>query len=102
MVLFHVGDYINHHNCNYWALCHNDPNMPVEGLQARLKVFVWCGMTATKVVGPYLLRNTMNTDRYLQMLEYEVWSTVSSWDKMDNVIFIQDGEPHQFPLTGRA
>jgi len=30
---------------------------------------VWCGMTATRVIGPYLLHDTMNAESYLQMLE---------------------------------
>jgi hypothetical protein len=36
-------------------------------MQNRPKVTVWCGMTATKVIGPYLLHDAMNADRYLQM-----------------------------------
>ena len=38
---------------------------------------VWCGMTATRVIGPYLLHDTMNAERYLQMLKDYVWLIVS-------------------------
>ena len=38
---------------------------------------VWCGMTATRVIGPYFLRHTMNAERYLQILEDYVWPIAS-------------------------
>ena len=67
--------FVNRHNCHYWAA--HDPEVTVEKMQNRQKVTVWCGMTATRVIGPYLLRDTMNAERYLQMLEdyvsYRIW-----------------------------
>ena len=64
---FHIGRFVNRHNCHYWAA--HDPEVTVEKMQNRPNVTVWCGMTATRVIGPYLLRDTMNAERYLQMLE---------------------------------
>jgi hypothetical protein len=51
--------------------------MTVEKMQNRPKVTVWCQMTATRVIGPYHLRDIMNAEHYLQMLEdnvaYRIW-----------------------------
>jgi hypothetical protein len=48
-------------------------------------------LTATRVIGPYLLRDTMNAERYLQMLEDYVWSIVSGWENIDVLVFMRDG-----------
>uniref|UniRef100_A0A0L8I8A4 Uncharacterized protein n=1 Tax=Octopus bimaculoides TaxID=37653 RepID=A0A0L8I8A4_OCTBM len=75
--VFHVGDFINRLNFPFCASCDKDPNMTVERMQVPPKVTMWCEMTATRVVGPYLLRDTMDTDCYLQVLKHYVWTTVS-------------------------
>lgn len=55
-----------------------------------------------QVISLYLLCDTMNTDHYLQILENYVWSTVSGFDNIDDLIFIQDGVPPHFALAVRA
>ena len=75
---FHMGGFVSRHNCQYWAA--HDPLVTVEKMQNRPKVTVWCGMTATRVFGPYLLRDTMNAERSLHMLEDYVWPIVSGWE----------------------
>jgi hypothetical protein len=92
--LFCVSSSINRHNCHYWLA--QDPSMMVEMMQNCPKVTVWCGMMATSVTGPYLLRDTMNSKHYLQMLQDYVWPMVSGWENIDDLIFMQDGAPHHF------
>jgi len=89
--VFHIGGFVNRHNCYYWAA--HDPEMTVEKMQNRPKVILWCGMTATRVIGPYLLRDTMNAERYLQILEDYVWSIASGWENNDELVFMHDGTP---------
>ncbi|PSN58080.1 hypothetical protein C0J52_06513 [Blattella germanica] len=59
-------------------------------------------MTATNVIGPFILRDTMNAERYLQMLEDYVSPMVSAWDNINDVIFMQDGAPPHFANVVRA
>jgi hypothetical protein len=73
--VFHVGGFVNRHNCDYWAAQH--PSMTVEQTQNRPKVTVWCAMAATSVIVSYLLHDTMNFECYLQMLKDYAWPTVS-------------------------
>jgi len=47
---FYIFAFVSRHNCHYWAA--HDPEVTVEKMQNRPKVIVWCGMTATRVVGP--------------------------------------------------
>ena len=44
----------------------------------------------------------MNAERYLHMLDSFVWPTVSGWDNIDDLIFMQDGAPPHFALNVRA
>jgi len=62
-------------------------------MQNGPKVTAWCGMTATGVIGPYILRDTMNAERCLHMLEDFVWSIVSGWENIDELVFMHDGAP---------
>ena len=72
---------------------HTIPEVTVQKMQNRPKVTVWCGMTATRVIGPYLLRDTMNAERYPQMLEDYVWPIVSGWENIEELVFMHDGAP---------
>ena len=100
--VFHVDGFVNRHNCHYWGTNETDPKQTVERMQTRPKVTVCCGMTASRIIGPYVLRDTMNAERYLHMLDSYVWPTVSGWDNIDDLIFMQDGAPPHFALTVRA
>ena len=103
--VFHVGGFVNRHNCHYWGTNETDPKQTVERMQTRPKVTVWCGMTASRIIGPYVLRDTMNAEHYLHMLDSFVWPTVSGWDNIDDLIFMQDGAPsdgHDKPFCTTA
>ncbi|KAJ4447461.1 hypothetical protein ANN_09468 [Periplaneta americana] len=54
-------------------------------LRSRKAVTVWCdiGLTPKQVAGSFILRNTMNAERYLAMQENEVWPIVSIWDNIN-------------------
>ena len=92
--IFFVGGFVNKHNCHYWAS--TNPHMIFTKSQNRLKVTVWCGMTSSRLIGPFILRETMNGDRYLQMLQQDVWPEVSTWPNADELVFMQDGAPPHY------
>ena len=89
--VFHVGGFVSRHNCHYWAA--HDPEVIVEKMQ-NPPVTVWCRMTATRVIGPYLLRDTMNAVRYPQTLENYVWPIVSGWENIDELVCMHNGVSH--------
>ncbi|PSN36858.1 hypothetical protein C0J52_21456 [Blattella germanica] len=49
----------------------------VEKKQSRPKKTVWCGITTTNLVDPYLLCDTMNVEQYFEMLQDYIWPMVS-------------------------
>jgi hypothetical protein len=56
-------------------------------------------MTATRIIGPYHLRDNMNAERYLQILEGNVWPIVSDWENIDEFIFMHYAAPPHFALS---
>ena len=97
--IFHVGRFVNRHNCHYWAS--EDPMIIAEKSQSRPKIVVWCGMTSTRVIGSFCIRDTMNAERYLDMLRNQVWPTISTWKNFDRMFFMHDGAPPHFGRTVR-
>jgi len=59
-------------------------------------------MTATRIIGPYLLRDTMNAKRSLQILEDYMWPIVSGWENIDELVFMHDGAPPHFAMSVTA
>jgi hypothetical protein len=92
--VFHVGGFVNRHNCHYWD--DQDPGMTIEKIASQLKVVVWCGFTSTRFAGPYLLCDTMNGERYLEMLQNYVWPEISQWENIEELIFMHDGAPPHY------
>ena len=55
-------------------------------------------MTLDRILGPFILHDTMNAERYLTMLRDEVWP-ISAWDNIEDLIFMQDGAPPHFAIV---
>ncbi|KAJ4444404.1 hypothetical protein ANN_06196 [Periplaneta americana] len=68
---FHLSRFVNKQNFPYWS-----EGQPMQVLEQPLhseKVTVWCGISASGIIGPYLFeeRNrtmTVNADHYQEML----------------------------------
>ena len=74
--VFHCSSFANLHNCHYWKRNETDPKHTVERRQTWSKVTVWWRMMASRIIEPYLLHDTMNEERYLDMFESFVWITL--------------------------
>ena len=64
--VFHIGELVNRHNCYYWV--GEDPCVISEKMQNQPKIMHWCGIILNRIVGPFILHDTMNAKRYLTML----------------------------------
>ena len=64
--IFHFGGFVNRHNSHYWAEL--NPRITVEKALHNPKITVWCGMTSSILVDPFFFHDTVNGDRYLQLL----------------------------------
>ncbi|CAF1436544.1 unnamed protein product [Adineta steineri] len=71
-------------------------------MQSQPKIVVWCGFISTKLIGPYILHDTMNGERYLEMLQNFVWPVISQWNNIDELIFAHDAVPPHYAGTARS
>ena len=59
---------------------------------------VWCGTTVDRVIGPVFLRDTMNGERYHDMLEDIVIPELEGLNN-NELIFMQNGAPAHYANT---
>ena len=97
--VFHFGGFVNRYNRYYWT--GEDANITSVEMLNQLKVSVLCGMISDRIVGPFILRDTMNAKRYLTMLRDEIWPVICRWENVENLIFMQDDVPPQFAIVVR-
>ena len=46
--------------------------------------------------GPFILHDNVNAERYLTMLREETRPVISTWENIEDLIFMQDGAPPHF------
>lgn len=68
---FCLNGQVNRHNCTYWAK--QNPHVRFEVATDPRGVMVWCGITSSRLIGPYFFDGPVNGAAYLQMLEEYVW-----------------------------
>lgn len=49
----------------------------IGGIQARPKLTVWFAFSADRKLGPFILHDTIENNRYLNILQIFVWPQVS-------------------------
>lgn len=60
------------------------------------------GLQQIALLGPmYMLHDTMNSVRYLDMQQTFVWPEVLAWNNSNEVIFMQDGATPHYALIVR-
>jgi len=66
--------------------CVTQPNFPA-------RVTVWCGFTASFIIGPYFFEESVTSERYLQMLQNFVVPCLQQKNILSRITFQQDGAP---------
>ena len=61
-----------------------------------IQVMVWCGIWGTRVIGPIFIEQNPNAQRYLEMLQGVVFSSVLNEDGSFPSYFRQDGAPPHY------
>lgn len=70
---FHLSGYVNKQNMRFWGT--ENPRVVHQCCLHPVKVTIWCGVHAEKVLGPYFFEDdtgntlTVNGERYREMLE---------------------------------
>lgn len=97
---FYLNGVVNTQNCRIWAT--ENPFACVSIPLHSAKVTVWCGMTASFIIGPFFFEEvapagpvtcTVNGKRYACLLRNQVIPTLQQHACVDKIIFMQDGAP---------
>jgi hypothetical protein len=102
---FHLSGIVNTHNCRIWDT--ENPRTFQEIPLHSPKVTVWCGFTATFILGPFFFEEatcsgprtcTVTARRYKNMLENFVIPQMQQRRCLDSITFMQDGAPPHIGL----
>ncbi len=85
---FHLDGCVNKQNCRYYTK--NNPQIIHKQPLHLPKLHVWWGVVERGVVGPYFFTATVNTTRYIEMLEQFFIPTLKWKRKCGRTIFQQD------------
>lgn len=85
---FYLNGTVNKQNCRIWAT--ENPHAIHQQPLHDSKTTVWCGFWAGGVIGPFFFDETVNGDRYREMLTKFLWPKLNELD-LDNMWFQQDG-----------
>ena len=88
--VFLINSFVRLRNCFLWAKGNLKLKVLFPKFQKRQKLPVWCGFTATQVIGSVIMRDSTNAERCLRMLSDQVWPFVNN---QGHLISIQDGAP---------
>ena len=92
---FHVSGFVNKQNFCYWSEA--NPRALHEKALHSQKVTVWCAMSASGIIGHYFFEYeagnavTVNTDRYVEMLQNFFTPQLARFPVNENTLFQQDG-----------
>jgi len=93
---FKLNGTVNRHNCVYWA----PENLRVHvGKAVNLPVvYVWCGLSARGLIGPFFFEGTVTGEAYLEMLRSSILPAIHALNENSEVFYQQDGAPPHYHL----
>ena len=91
---FHLDGFVNKQNWRIWGT--EKPHFVMEKSLHPQRVTVWCAMSSHGIIGPTFVDGTVNTERYVKILENDFIPIIQSAPDFDKMWFMQDGaRPHR-------
>ena len=91
---FWLSGYVNKQNCRFWA--RENPRVFETTTMKPQRITVWCAICENGVFGPVFLDQTVNGERYKELLERKFIPFARGMDDADRYWFMQDGAlPHR-------
>lgn len=90
---------VNRQNYRFWSDA--NPHWFTEIPLHSPHVTVWIGIGQSGIVGPFFFNETVNSERYLAMLENSVLPALQEFPNYDALIFMHDGAPPHWAITVR-
>lgn len=83
----HLSGYVNSQNNRYWC-AENPHQLHVRPLH-DVKIGVWCAISARRIIGPIFFRETINADRYIDLILRPFFQELTE-EERSNGYFMQD------------
>lgn len=91
---FHLDGVVNRHNWRFWGT--EKPHFSHARPLHCPKLTVWAAISCKGIIGPFFLRETVTTDRYIALLKQFVATQQALDDRPGTAWFMQDGaRPHR-------
>lgn len=91
---FHLNGIVNKQNWRFWGS--ENPHLCEEKALYSPKVTAWAAVCARGIIGPFFVRETVTTERYVKILEQFVSTQLALVDRPGIDWFMQDGaRPHR-------
>jgi len=97
---FKLNGIVNRHNCVYWS--RDNPHQKMEHVLNLPGLTVFGGISSAGLLGPFFFDGTVNGDRYLQLLDNNVWPILQNRPDINNTFWMQDGAPAHYDARVRA
>ncbi|GFS78129.1 uncharacterized protein TNCV_1107511 [Trichonephila clavipes] len=97
---FHLDGSVNTHNCRIWET--DNPHSTLRVPLHSPKVTVWCGFSASFILGPYFFEElgaggpetcSITEQRYASLLRNKIIPDLQARQCLSRIIFMQDGAP---------
>ncbi|GFX63234.1 transposable element tc3 transposase [Trichonephila clavipes] len=97
---FHLDGSVNTHNCRIWET--DNPHCTLRVPLHSPKVTVWCGFSASFILGPYFFEElgaggpvtcSITGQRYASLLRNKIIPDLQARQCLSRIIFMQDGAP---------
>ena len=90
---------VNRHNCRYWST--ENPHWHHEQPLHSQRTTVWAAISKSKVYGPFFFDDSINSERYLEMLRSQFYPRLTN-DEKRNMVFMHDGAPTHWGIRVRT
>ncbi|GFV86584.1 uncharacterized protein TNCV_4184391 [Trichonephila clavipes] len=97
---FHLDCSVNTHNCRIWGT--DNPHSTLRVPLHSPKVTVWCGFSASFILGPYFFEElgaggpvtcSITGQRYASLVRNKIIPDLQARQCLSRIIFMQDGAP---------
>lgn len=96
--VFHTNGTVNRQNYRLWSDVNYHWHVSSKNMAAE-KIVVWLGVLDTNIIGPFFFESTVNSQRYLYMLQNMMIPTLQEIGIP--LYFQQDGAPPHFAIQVR-
>ena len=86
---FYVNGFVNKKNWRFWES--ENPHLCKAKALYSIKVTVWVAISSKDIIGPFFFRETVTSQRYIEILEQFVAKQQALEDQPESAWFMQDG-----------